>query len=121
MLGKFIVRAIFAALGLWLASKLAPGVHFASWRSLAAAAVLLGVVNAIVRPVVILLTLPLTVVTLGLWLLVVNALMVWLVTLFLHGFRLHGILAGFEVVIITGLVSWIGGLVLQDQRKGKRR
>jgi len=117
MLAKFIVRAIFGALGLWLAAKLVPGVRFDDTATLILAAVLLGIVNAFVRPVVFILTLPLTVLTLGLFLLVVNAAMIGLVAVLLGGFHVDGLVAGVLAAIVTGAVSWIGGLILQD---GKR-
>lgn len=69
----FIVRALIAALGLWLAAEIVPGVGYQSLESLLWAAALLGIVNAIVRPILIILTLPFTIVTLGLFLLVINA------------------------------------------------
>src|SRR6266581_3434172 len=69
MLAKFLVRAVFGALGLWLASKYVAGVHFSDNGSLIVAAILLGVVNAFVRPIVVVLTLPLTILSLGLFLL----------------------------------------------------
>lgn len=117
MLARFIVRAIFAALGLWVASVFVPGVVFTSTGSLIAAAVLLGVVNAFVRPVVFVLTLPLTIVTLGLFLLVVNAAMIGLVAMMLGGFQLHGLVAGVLAAIVTGVASWIGGMILRDDRR----
>ena len=94
MLVRFFVRAVFAALGLWVASKVTPGVVVTNTGSLIAAALLLGVVNAFVRPVVFILTLPLTIVTLGLFLLVVNAMMIGLVAVLLRGFEVHGLFAG---------------------------
>jgi putative membrane protein len=115
VLAKFIVRAIFAALGLWIAARVAPGVSFDSTGTLIAAAVLLGIVNAFVRPVVFVLTLPLTILTLGLFLLVVNALMIGLVSVLLHGFHVNGIGAGIIVAIITGVTSWIGHMVLGER------
>jgi putative membrane protein len=116
MLAKFIVRAVFAALGLWVAWRIVPGVHFASNGSLIAAAVLLGVVNAFVRPVVFVLTLPLTILTLGLFLLMVNALMIGLVAALLGGFHLDGLIPGILAAIVTGVVSWFGGMVMGDAR-----
>jgi putative membrane protein len=112
MLARFIVRAIFAAVGLWIAAQVAPGVSFDSAGSLIAAAVLLGIVNAFVRPVVFLLTLPLTILTLGLFLLVVNALMIGLVSVLLGGFHVHGLVAGIVAAIITGVTSWVGHMLL---------
>lgn len=116
MLAKFIVRAIFAALGLWVAAQILPGVWFDSAGSLIAAAVLLGVVNAIVRPVVFILTLPLTILTLGLFLLVVNALMIGLVAALLGGFHVAGLGSGILAAIITGVASWFGGMVMGDAK-----
>ena len=120
MLAKFLVRAVFAALGLWVASQIVPGVSVDTARTLILAAILLGVVNAIVRPVVFILTLPITVVTLGLFLLVVNAAMIGLVAWLLAGFRVDGVLAGCLAAIVTGVASWIGGmLILRDDRGGR--
>jgi putative membrane protein len=117
MLAKFIARAVFAALGLWLASQVVPGVSVSGAGSLIAAAVLLGLVNAFVRPVVFVLTLPLTIVTLGLFLLVVNAAMIGLVAVFLKGFTVSGLVPGVLAAIVTGVTSWIGAMLLQDARR----
>lgn len=117
MLAKFLVRAVFAALGLWVASKIVPGVDVDNTGTLIVAAVLLGVVNALVRPVVFILTLPLTIVTLGLFLLVVNAMMIGLVALLLGGFSVHGLIPGVLAAIVTGVASWIGGMALRDDRR----
>jgi putative membrane protein len=75
---------------MWLASLIVPGMAFASGWTLLVAALLLGIVNALIRPIVVLLTLPLTVLTLGLFLLVVNAAMLGLVAAMLDGFQLSG-------------------------------
>jgi putative membrane protein len=117
MLAKFIVRALFGALGLWLSSVLVAGVDFSDNTSLILAAVLLGIVNAFVRPVVFVLTLPLTIVTLGLFLLIVNAAMIGLVAWLLSGFQVSGLIPGILAAIITGVTSWIGGMILRDDRR----
>ena len=118
MLARFVVRAIFAALGLWLSAQLTPGVSFSGLGSLVAAAVLLGIVNAFVRPVVFVLTLPLTLVTLGLFLLVVNAAMIGLVSVLLGGFHVAGLGPGILAAIITGVTSWIGHMVVGSRERG---
>lgn len=117
MLAKFIVRVIFAAVGLWLACLLVKGVGYSDIGSLVLAAILLGVVNAFVRPVVFVLTLPLTIVTLGLFLLIVNAAMIGLVAWLLSGFQVNGLVPGILAAIITGVTSWIGGMILRDDRR----
>ena len=105
---RFILRILIAAAGLWLAARIVPGVTADGWKTLIIAGFLLGVVNAVVRPVVTLLTLPLTIVTLGLFLLLVNAAMIGIVDWLLDGLRVPGWWAGIQVAVVTGVVSWIG-------------
>jgi putative membrane protein len=116
MLAKLIVRTIFGALGLWIACKLVAGVRYDDLATLILAALLLGLVNAFVRPVVFVLTLPITIVTLGLFLLLVNAAMIGLVAFFLRGFHVDGLIPGVLAAVVTGVVSWIGGMILRDDR-----
>jgi putative membrane protein len=115
---RFIVRALIAALGLWLASEIVPGIAVpGGWTILLVAAVLLGIVNAVVRPVVVLLTLPATVLTLGLFLLVVNAAMLGLVGWLLKGFVVDGLWAGIFGTVVVGVVSWVGQMLMGDDRQ----
>lgn len=116
-MAKFLIRALFAALGLWLSARIVPGVRVRDTETLILAALLLGVVNAFVRPIVFVLTLPLTIITLGFFLLIVNALMILLVSALLSGFHVHGLLAGVLAAIVTGLTSWMGAMVIHDQRR----
>jgi putative membrane protein len=116
MLARFVVRAIFAAIGLWLSAVLMHAVTYHSLGSLIAAAVLLGIVNAFVRPVVFVLTLPLTILTLGFFLLIVNAAMIGLVSVFLPGFHVHGLIGGIIAAIVTGATSWVGHMVIRPGR-----
>ena len=106
---KFLLRAAFAAFGLWLAAQVVPGITIDGAGTLAGAALLLGVVNAIVRPVLIVLTLPITILTLGLFLFVVNAMTFGLVAYFLPGFHIAGfgpaLLGSLLVSIISGIAS----------------
>ena len=88
----FIVRLLISALGLWLAATLIPSMGFSSGWTTLWAALLLGFVNAFVRPLFVFLTLPITVVTLGVFLLVINAAMLALVAVLLPGFQLGGFL-----------------------------
>ena len=75
---------------------------------------LLGLVNAVVRPILVFVTFPLTVVTFGLFLLVVNAATIGLTAMFLGGFVVDGLWAGIGAAIVTGLVSWIAGSIIPD-------
>ena len=102
----FILRAVISALGLWIATRWVSGIRIDDAGTLILAGLLLGVVNAIVRPIVILLTLPITIVTLGFFLLVVNAGMVGLVAWLLPGFHING---GFWPALLTALIVGITG------------
>ncbi len=102
----FLIRAVVVAIGLWLASKMGL-VAFNSTGTLIAAALLLGVVNAFVRPIIIILTFPITLLTLGLFLLVINALMIMLVAWFLPGFLVAGFWSAVFAAIVVSLTSWI--------------
>ena len=106
----FLVRLGINVLGLWLASRIVPGMEIHGTGTFLAAGFLLGVVNALVRPIAILLTLPVTIVTLGLFLLVVNAGMLGLVAWLLDGFRLSGFGAALFGSIVVGVTGWITSL-----------
>jgi putative membrane protein len=104
----FILRAVISAIGLWIATRWVSGIRIDNAGTLVLAGLLLGVVNAIVRPILIILTLPITILSLGLFLLVVNAAMVALVAWMLPGFHLYG---GFWSALETALIVWITGWV----------
>src|ERR1700758_1376314 len=118
-MGGFIIRAIISAFGLWIATLILPrrALGFDQPLTLAEAAVLLGLANAGVRPILVILTLPITVLTLGLFLLVINAGLILLVSHFLHGFHVHGWTAALWTTIITGVVSWIGHGLTDDSAR----
>jgi putative membrane protein len=104
----FILRGLVAALGLWAASEIFAGISIDSPLTLVLAGLLLGVVNAVVRPILVVLSLPALLVTLGLFLLVVNAAMLGLVALLLPGFHISGFWTAVGGAIVVSLVSWIG-------------
>lgn len=108
-----IVRTLITMLGLYLASELVPGVQVTGLATFLIAAVLLGFVNAFVRPVAFFLTLPITIVTLGLFLFVLNAAMFGLVAALLAGFAVAGfwsaVIGALIVSITSGIASWFIG------------
>lgn len=104
----FLVRAALVALGLWLATVWVPGVYIDGPTTLILAGVSLGIVNSIVRPIAIVLTLPMTILTLGLFLLVINAGMVALVAWMLPGMHVAGFWAAFWAAVLVSLVSMLG-------------
>lgn len=108
----FFLRCAIVALGLWLATKMLIGLQFDGAGTLLAAALLLGIVNAIVRPIAVVLTLPLTLLTLGLFLIVINAGMLGLVAALLNGFTINGFWTAVAASLIVSLTSWVAsGLI----------
>ena len=104
----FILRGLVAALGLWAATEMLQGFTIDSASTLIIAGLLLGLVNAIVRPFALLLSLPALIFTLGLFLLVVNAAMLGLVALLLPGFKIATFWTAVGGALIVSIVSWIG-------------
>lgn len=102
----FVLRALISAIGLWIATRWVPGIRIDNAGTLVLAGVLLGLVNAVVRPVLIILTLPITILSLGFFLLIVNTAMVALVASMLPGFHIYG---GFWSAFKTALIVWIIG------------
>lgn len=113
----FFLRAAIASLGLWLASSLLPGLHFDSGGWLILAAILLGIINGLVRPLVVILTLPITLITLGLFLLVVNGIMLALVAAMLPGFTIQSFWDAFWGSIIVSLVGALAAAIVGPRGK----
>jgi putative membrane protein len=106
----FFVHWGATALSLWAASHIFSGIKFSNTQSLIVSALLLGFANAIVKPILILLTLPLTLLSFGLFLLVINALMILLVSALVKGFKVSSFWTAFFASILIALLSmFIGG------------
>ena len=105
---ELLARLIINAALLLIVSRLVPGLYVEGWGSAFIGAIVLGLVNFFVRPVMVVLTFPLTIVTLGLFLLVVNALMLWLMAALVPGIHLQG----FGSAILGSLILSILNLVI---------
>jgi putative membrane protein len=104
------------ALALIAVAYLMPNISVASFWTALVAALVLGLVNAVVRPVLVLLTLPATILTLGLFIFVLNGLLFWMVGSFIEGFHVAGFWAGFFGAIVFSLISWLlSALLLRDE------
>jgi putative membrane protein len=103
----FMLRVVTVALGLWLATKLVSGIEVREGWTLLAAALLLGIVNAVVRPIAIILTLPLSILTLGFFLLVINAAMLGLVSWLLDGFEIAGFWSALFGSVVISVTGWL--------------
>lgn len=106
-----LIRWLIYALAIMFLAYVVPGISVKNFYSALIAALILGLVNAVIRPLVILLTLPVNVLTLGLFTLVINALMLWFVATIVKGFDVKNFFAAFLGALILWLVSWITNAV----------
>ena len=111
----FLARVLVNALAIWLATAIVPGIEARSVTTILGAALVLGLINAVVRPILIVLTLPLTLVSLGLFLFVLNAFCLWLTAKVVKGFVVHGFWAALFGAIIVSAVSWALTTYLSDR------
>jgi putative membrane protein len=113
---SFLVHWAIVAAALWLAAYLIPGVVVSSVQSLLIAALVLGLVNALVRPVLTILTLPITIITLGLFYLVVNGVAFALAASLVPGFELAGFGSAILGALLVSIISWVLGGILTPKR-----
>lgn len=111
----FLIRMAITAAGLWFADYLLTGLTISDGRTLALAALLLGLVNAIVRPIAVFMTFPITLFSLGLFLWVINGAMLGLVAWFLAGFSIAGLWTAMLGSVIVGLTGWVGNAFISDR------
>jgi putative membrane protein len=108
----FLFRAALSMVGLWIATRWVSGIRIDDARTLVLAGVVLGVVNAIIRPIAVILTFPLTLLTLGLFLLVVNAGMLALTAWALRGFHVADFRAALLAGLVVSLTGWLGSMFI---------
>jgi putative membrane protein len=113
----FLIRVLVNALALWLATAIVPGIEARSGATILGAALVLGLINAVVRPVLLVVTFPLTLVSLGLFIFVLNAFCLWLTAALVKGFTVRGFWAALFGAIIVSAVSWTATAFLSDQGK----
>jgi putative membrane protein len=112
---RLLLAWLINAFALVAVAYLMPGISVASFTTALVAALVLGLINAVVRPVLVLLTLPVTIVTLGLFIFVLNGLLFWFVGSFIQGFVVAGFWSGVFGAIVFSLISWLlSGLLLRS-------
>src|SRR5687767_15943761 len=115
---RFLLAWLVNTLALIAVAYLMPSITVSSFGAALIAALVLGLVNAIVRPVLVLLTLPVTILTLGLFIFVLNGLLFWMVASWLEGFHVAGFGSGVFGAILFSLVSWLlSALVRSEERR----
>jgi len=110
-----LLRWILNALALLLVTRVVPGVTVDGFYSALIVALVLGIVNALIRPILIFLTLPINLLTLGLFTFVINALMFWFVSTLVKGFQVSGFTAAFWGALVLWAVSWITNSLLSKE------
>lgn len=111
----FLLRLLFNAFAVLAVAYFVPGVYVRSFGAALIAALVLGIINALIRPVLLLLSLPINLLTLGLFTLVVNALMFWLASTLVSGFFVQNFKAAFFGALVFGLVSWLASGLLPER------
>jgi len=114
---RLLVVWLISALALLTVAYLMPGIVVADFTAALVAAVVLGLVNAVIRPILILLTLPATLLTLGLFIFVINGLLFWMVGSWLQGFTVSGFWWGFFGAIVYSIITWALSSVLLPGRR----
>jgi putative membrane protein len=103
----FISRVLITSVGLWLADAMLSRMSFDDVPSMVLSALLLGIVNAFVRPIIVVLTLPITLLSLGIFVLVINGAMVMIVARLMPAFHLDGLGTAIVASVVVGLTSWL--------------
>ncbi len=114
---RLLLVWILNAIALLAVAYLFPGVQIQDWQSAAIAALVLGLVNAVIKPILVILTLPVTILTLGLFLLVINALLFWAVASLVPGFNVGGFGAAFIGALLYTVITWLLSMLIPDRRK----
>ena len=116
----FLLRLIVNAAALWVAAQLVPGIVVTGLTPLLLAALVLGLINAIVRPVLLILTLPLTLLTLGLFIFILNAFCLWLTSRIVPGFVVQSFAAALLGALVVSIVSWLLTAFVSDAGRWRR-
>jgi putative membrane protein len=116
----FVVRFIVNAAALWVAAQLVPGIVVAGLTPLLLAALVLGLINAVVRPILLVLTLPLTLMTLGLFIFILNAFCLWLTSRIVSGFVVQSFGAALLGALVVSIVSWLLTAFVSDAGRWRR-
>lgn len=114
---RILIAIVVNTLALLITAYFVPGFEIVSWQTAVLAAIVFGVINTFIKPLIVLLTLPITIVTLGLFLLVVNAVILFMTSYFVQGFTIDGWIPGILGAIVLSLVSAILSSLLQPDKQ----
>jgi len=119
---NFIVRVVVNAIALGVLSYLHfQGIHADGWVALLVGGLVLGIANAIIKPILVVLSCPLVILTLGLFTLLINGAIFYWVLNFVPGFYVPGFWPAFWGAIVVSIISWVASLIFHDDRESERR
>jgi putative membrane protein len=113
---KLLVVWVLNALALMAVAYLVPGIHVANFTAALLAAVVIGFANVLVKPILVILTLPITLLTLGLFLFVINGLLFWFVGHLLQGFSVNSVLTGVIGALVYSVIAWILSAIVLNEK-----
>lgn len=113
---KLLIGWLLSALALLAVAYLVPGIHVSSFMSALIAAAVIGLANILIKPILLILTLPVTIITLGLFIFVINGLLFWLAGYLLQGFDVQTFTAGIIGAIVYSIISWILSAIVVDKK-----
>ena len=113
---KLLIGWLLSALALLAVAYLVPGIHVSSFMSALIAAAVIGLANILIKPILLILTLPVTIITLGLFIFVINGLLFWLAGYVLQGFYVTSFMAGIIGAIVYSIISWILSAIVVDKK-----
>ncbi len=111
---RLILKLVIATVAILIAAYLVPGISVSSFLVALVVALILGLLNLTLKPILVLLTLPINLVTLGLFTLVINAFLFWLVGTFIEGFSVDGFIPAFVGALVVSIIGWIGNRLIGD-------
>ncbi len=108
---RLFLRWAISALAIFLVPYIVPGVVIRNFWTALVAALVIGLINAVIRPILVILTLPVNILTLGLFTLVINAILFWFASTIVKGFEVSGFTAAFLGALAYWLIAWLGNVV----------
>lgn len=111
---KFVLRWLINTVGLLIVAYLIPGVNFESYLTAIIAALVLGIINAILRPILLILTLPINILTLGLFTLIINGFLFWLASSIVPGFMIENFAIAFWAALAYSLITWFTSAIFNS-------
>lgn len=103
---KLLARLLINVLALWVVDYLVPGLMFTDFQSLFVSAIVIGIVNTFIRPILQVIALPITIITFGVGAILINVLLLWLVSYIVPGFEIDTFLTAVLASLLLSLVSW---------------